>query len=354
MARFIRNQSDSNGLPPGSFVFIGKQKVDFSRISLIEYNHENIRENILDSADELKYFSDDGFIRWVNIDGIHDTDLIKKAGEIFALHPLHTEDILNTGQRPKIEEYDNEIFIIIKMLDFDEKRKIVSTEQVAMIVKKNLVITFQEQPGDVFTPVRERIRKNRGRIRSSGSDYLAYALLDTIADNYLHIIEIIGDRIEVLEDIILDNPSPSILRKINIYKKEINFISKTVRPVKEAVIRLLKFDNGIISEETGIFFKDLQDLIFKAVDGIDVYREVLSDYFNLYNSLLNNRNNDIFRFLTIFSTVFIPLTFIAGIYGTNFKYLPELDFKYSYYIFLAGMGGIAALMVYIFRKKKWF
>ncbi len=354
MARFIRNQSDSNGLPPGSFVFIGKQKVDFSRISIMEYNEETIAENILESPDDFGKSTDDKFIRWINIDGIHDTDLIKKAGKIFTLHPLLTEDILNTGQRPKIEEDDNEIFVIIKMLDFDEKRKIVSTEQVAMVVKKNLVITFQEQPGDVFDPVRDRIRKSRGRIRSSGSDYLAYALLDTIADNYLHIIEIIGDRIEELENTILENPSPAILRKINVYKKEINFISKTVRPVKEAVIRLLKFENSIISDEIEIFFKDLQDLIFKAVDGIDVYREMLSDYYNLYNSILNNRSNDIFRFLTIFSTIFIPLTFIAGIYGTNFKYLPELDYRYSYYIFLAGMVGIASVMIYIFRKKKWF
>ena len=342
------------GLPPGAFVFIGKQKVDFSKISMMEYNEDNIRENILESVEDLEKTADDGFIRWINIDGIHDTDLIGKVGKTFSLHPLLTEDILNTGQRPKIEEYDSEVFIIIKMLDFDEKRKIVNTEQVAMIVKKDLVITFQEQPGDVFDPVRDRIRKQKGRIRSSGSDYLAYALLDTIADNYLHIIEILGDRIEELENIILDKPSPSVVRKINIYKKEINFISKTVRPVKDSVIRLLRFENSVISDETEIFFKDLQDLIFKAVDGVDVYRELLSDYYNLFNSMLNNRNNDIFRFLTIFSTIFIPLTFIAGIYGTNFEYLPELHFRYSYYFFLAGMSAIALFMIFIFKKKKWF
>ena len=354
MARFIRNQSDSNGMPPGSFVFIGRQKMDFSRITVIEYNDDELHEKVIEDIEELKRINTDKTVKWINIDGIHDTELIQKTGEMFDLHPLLTEDILNTGQRPKIEEYDNEIFVIIKMLDFDERRKIVDYEQVAMIIKENLVITFQERPGDVFEPVRERIRKKRGRIRKLGSDYLAYSLLDTIADNYLHIIEIIGDRIEELENVILEQSTPSVVRKINIYKKEINFLSKSVRPVKDAVSRLLKVESSFISYEIKIFLRDLQDLVLKAVDGIDIYREMLSDYYDLYNSILNNRNNDIFRFLTIFSTVFIPLTFIAGIYGTNFKYLPELEFKYSYYIFLAGIAVVASFMIYTFKKKKWF
>ena len=354
MARFIRNQSDSNGLPPGSLVFIGKQMVDYSRISVIEYDGTTLIEKKIENPEDLNNYKNTENVKWVNVDGIHDINLIGKICRIFDLHPLLTEDILNTGQRPKIEEYDNEIFIIIKMLDFDEKSKIVNSEQIAMVVKKNLVITFQEQPGDVFNPVRERIRKSSGRIRTSGSDYLAYALLDTIVDNYLHIIEIVGDRIEELENVILEKSTPSVVRKINIYKKEINYLSKTVRPVKDAVIRFIKSENSLISDEIRIFLSDLQDLVFKAVDGVDVYREMLSDYYNLYNSMLNNRNNDIFRFLTIFSTVFIPLTFIAGIYGTNFKYLPELGYKYSYFIFLGGMAVIAAIMIFVFKRKKWF
>ena len=354
MARFIRNQSDSNGLPPGAFVFIGKQKVDFSRINVIEYDRKHINEKDIENPEELDIYKKRNTVKWINIDGIHDIDLIREIGIKYDLHPLLTEDILNTGQRPKIEEYDDEIFIIIKMLDFDEKNKIVNSEQIAMVVKEDLIITFQEQPGDVFDPVRERIRKSSGRIRTLGSDYLAYALLDTIVDNYLHIIEIIGDRIEELENVILEKSSPSVVKKINIYKKEMNYLSKIIRPVKDAVIRFIKTDNSLISQEIRIFLNDLQDLVFKAVDGIDVYRELLSDYYNLYNSILNNRNNDIFRFLTIFSTVFIPLTFVAGIYGTNFKYLPELEYKYSYFIFLGGMAVLASVMIFVFKKKKWF
>ena len=239
MARFIRNQSDSNGMPPGSFVFIGKKKVDFSKISVIQYNDDELVENFPGDAEELKSL-DNNTVKWINVDGIHDTDLIQKTCEIFHLHPLLTEDILNTGQRPKIEEYDNEIFVIIKMLDFDEENKIVNSEQVAIVVKKNLVITFQEQPGDVFDPVRERIRKKRGRIRTLGSDYLAYALLDTIVDNYLHIVEIIGDRIEELENVILEKSTPAVVKKINIYKKRNKLFKQNSKTCERCSFQIYK------------------------------------------------------------------------------------------------------------------
>ena len=355
MARFLRNQSISNGLPPGSLVFIGKHKANISRITVMDYDKKTLEES--DDADInslKKYINDNKKTSWINIEGINDVDMIKECSEIFDIHPLHTEDILNTGQRPKIEDFDNGIFMTLKMLDLDEENNIVRTEQVSFILKKNLLITFQEQSGDVFNPVRERIRKKKGRIRVLGADYLTYALLDTVVDNYLHIIGVLGDKIEDLEDIIIKNHSRSVITMINNYKREINYLSKTIRPVKEAVNKFLKIENIIISQEISIYLKDLEDLINKATDALDVYREMLSDYFDLYNSFMNNRNNDIFKFLTIFSTIFIPLTFIAGIYGTNFDYLPELHYKYSYYIMLSGMAITALFMIYVFKKKKWF
>ncbi len=353
MARFIRNLTKSNGLYPGSFVFIGKQKVETARITVIDYDKDNLTEKEISSVEDILELLDKNSVTWVNIDGIHDTELLKSFSKSFDIHPLLIEDLLNTGQRPKIEDFDNAVFFTMKMLDYDDEEKIITTEQISIVLKDKFLITFQEQPGDIFDPVRERIRKKKGRIRNLSTDYLAYALLDTVIDNYLHIIEVVGDEIEEMENDIIKNHSSSIINRLNTYKREINFLSKTVRPVKEGIIRLVKMDNNIVSSEIDLFLRDLQDLASNAVEAIDVYREMLTDYYNLYNSFLNNKTNDIFRFLTIFSTIFIPLTFIAGIYGTNFEYLPELHYRYSYFIFLGAMGLIAAFMIFIFKKKKW-
>ena len=352
MARFIRNLTKSNGLYPGSFVFIGKQKVKTARITVIDYDKDNLTEKEISSVEDIVELLDKNSVTWVNIDGIHDTELLKSFSKSFDIHPLLIEDLLNTGQRPKIEDFDNAVFFTMKMLDYNDEEKIITTEQISIVLKDKFLITFQEQPGDIFDPVRERIRKKKGRIRNLSTDYLAYALLDTVIDNYLHIIEVVGDEIEEMENDIIKNHS-SIINRLNTYKREINFLSKTVRPVKEGIIRLVKMDTNIVSSEIDLFLRDLQDLASNAVEAIDVYREMLTDYYNLYNSFMNNKTNDIFRFLTIFSTIFIPLTFIAGIYGTNFEYLPELHYRYSYFIFLGAMGLIAAFMIFIFKKKKW-
>ena len=354
MARFLKNQSESNGLAPGSFVFIGKQRMDVSRITVMDFNSETLQEKVIGNLKDLNSYIENENSTWINIDGIHDIDLIKECSKIFDIHPLHTEDILNTGQRPKIEDFDNGIFLTLKMLEFKEGTNIIRSEQVSFILKKNLLITFQEQSGDVFDPVRDRIRKMKGKIRILKADYLTYALIDTIIDNYLHITVILGDKIEELENQIIDNHSRSVVQMINTYKKEINYLNKVIRPVKEAVIKLNKLDNELLSDEIDFFLKDLLDLVYKTSDALDIYREMLSDFFDLYNSLMNNKTNDIFKFLTIFSTIFIPLTFIAGIYGTNFDYLPELHFKYSYFIMLSVMVLLASFMIYIFKKKKWF
>ena len=353
MARFFKKREEIKGLSPGSLVFIGNQKVENVRIRVIDYDGAQLKEDELKEIAQGAEFKRTNTVTWINVDGLHDLALMKEIGSTFDLHPLLMEDILNTGQRPKLEEFDNCLFIVLKMLRYDKEKQMIIAEQLSMVLGDTFLLTFQEQPGDVFEPVRERIRKQKARIRASGIDYLAYALLDCVAENYVFIIERLGEQIEDMEEEILENAVPAVMEKINAFKHEMNFIRKSVRPAREAIIQLSKLDSELIHEQTVPFLKDLQDLITQAAEAIDTYRDMLSDQLNLYNSVMSNRMNDIMKVLTIFAAIFIPLTFIAGIYGTNFEYLPELKFKYSYFFFWGVMIAVAAAMLVFFRKKKW-
>ncbi|UCG27338.1 MAG: magnesium/cobalt transporter CorA, partial [Bacteroidales bacterium] len=281
-------------------------------------------------------------------------DLIRELGEIYELHPLLLEDVVNTAQRPKLEEFDNCQFIAMKMLHYNEKEEMVQAEQLSIVIGQDFVVTFQERPGDVFEPVRERIRKYKGRIRSVGNDYLAYALIDTVIDNYIYLIEHIGVKIEDLEEKILENPKPEILQQINTFKQEISFLGKVIRPVRELVSRLARTESDLLHRKTMPFIKDLYDLITHSTETIDTYREILSDYLNIYHTGLSNRINEVMKVLTIFAAIFIPLTFIAGIYGTNFDYIPELGFRYAYFIMWGVIVIVAIIMLLYFKRKKWF
>lgn len=353
MARFFKKGEQSKGLPPGSLVFIGKKKVEKIRIRIIDYDKNQIREDDPEDIAAAAEFKHTETVTWINIDGLHDTEVIRNAGSIFQIHPLLLEDILNTGQRPKFEEFDNCLFIVVKMLRYDKDSQIIVSEQLSLVLGDTFLLTIQEQPGDVFDPVRERIRNPKGRVRGTGVDYLTYALLDTVIDNYIFIIEKLGEQIENLEEEVLANPEPSVMEKINTLKREMNFLRKTVRPVRDAVTQLLKSESDLIADQTVPFLKDLQDLITHAVEAVDTYRDMLSDQLNLYNSALSNKMNDIMKVLTIFAAIFIPLTFIAGIYGTNFEYFPELHFKYSYFIFWGVLIVIGLLMLLFFKRKRW-
>ena len=239
------------------------------------------------------------------------------------------------------------------MLRYDSEKEMIIAEQLSLVLGNHFLLTFQEQPGDVFEPVRERIRKQNARIRSSGIDYLAYALLDRVVENYVFIIERLGEKIEDIEEEVLENTGPAVMEKIHTFKHEMNYIRKSIKPAREAIMQLAKLDSELIDAHTTPFLKDLQDLITQAAEAIDTYQDMLSDQLNLYNSVVGNRMNDIMKVLTIFAAIFIPLTFIAGIYGTNFEYLPELKYKYSYFIFLGVMIAVAMGMLIYFRKKKW-
>jgi len=353
MARFFKKRDENKGLAPGSLVFIGNKKMEHIRIRVIDYDKSKLNETQIDDISKGKEFKETKTVTWINIDGLHELTLMQEIGDIFDLHPLLLEDILNTGQRPKLEEFDNCLFLVLKMLRYDKEKQVILAEQLSMVLGSTYLLTFQEQPGDVFEPVRERIRKQKGRIRGTGIDYLAYALLDTVVDNYISIIERLGEQIEDIEEDVLTNPKPAVMDKINTFKREMNYLRKSIRPLREAIIQLLKLDSELIKENTIPFLKDLLDLITQATEAIDTYREMLSDQLNIYNSSISNRMNDIMKVLTIFAAIFIPLTFIAGIYGTNFEYVPELHFKYSYFIFWGVMISVAIAMLAFFKRKDW-
>jgi magnesium transporter len=261
----------------------------------------------------------------------------------FNLDSLILAEVMNTGTRPKVVEYQNCVYISIKMLQQNPETNLISVENLSLIITESVLISFQERRGDVFEPVRERIRKQKKRIRNSGTDYLAFALLDIVIDNYIYVISVLGEKIESLEDNLAIEPKQSLILEINNYKRELNFLRKNIKPAREMILALSKIESDLIDETSYIHFKELQDNIDQASDSSDSYREILSDQLN-----------DIMKFLTIFSVIFIPLTFIAGIYGTNFDILPELHFKYSYFIMWGVMVSVAIGMLIYFKKRKWF
>jgi magnesium transporter len=354
MARFLKKREQVKGQSPGALIFVGTQKMDTVNIRLIDYDEHRLTEEKIEDIHDAASRKNTGSVTWINIDGLHDVEAIGRIGTVFDLHPLVLEDILNTGQRPKIDDYDAYLFIVLKMIRFDSRTQMVVNEQLSMVVADRFVLTFQERPGDVFEPVRERIRRLKSRIRSAGTDYLACALMDTVVENYISVVERIGEQIEDLEEEILSDRDQGVMEKINRFKRETSYLKKSIRPAREAIYQLLRLESDLIHEKTYPFLKDLEDLAAHATEAVDTYRDLLTDQLNIYNSVTANRMNDIMKVLTIFAAIFIPLTFIAGIYGTNFDYLPELRYKYSYFIFWGVLITIAGGSLYYFKKKKWF
>ena len=353
MARFFQKQDQSLGLPPGHLVFVGEKKTEQMQVRLIDYGPESLRDVDIADIEPDRGLLDSPTVTWVNLDGLHDVEGIRAFGRTFGIHPLLLEDIVNTGQRPKLEESGETLFLVLKMLRYDTEQEEVVAEQLSLVIGPTYLITFQEHPGDVFEPVRNRIRKAQGRIRGAGVDYLAYALLDTVVDNYIHIIEMLGAQIEDLEVDVLAEPEPGILARIQDLRREMSFMRKSIRPAREAILQLSKLDTDLVHEATGPFLKDLCGNATQATEAIETYREMLSDTLNIYNSSVSNALNEVMRVLTIFAAIFIPMTFIAGVYGTNFEYVPELHYRYGYFVFWGVMLLVAGAMVLYFRRRRW-
>lgn len=353
MARFLKSFRKAKGAAPGSLIFIGKQSMEKSRIRLFKYDRNTFSEKEYKTIEEALKHIDPAMKNWLNIDGLHDTSIVRKIGKHFDISGLVLDNVLNTGQRPKFFDYRNAVTVIAKAVYYNEETNGVSGEQISFILCRNAIISFQEKPGDHFDPVRDRIRKDIGLIRESSEDYLLYNLLDSLVDNYLINIEQMGSKIEDLEKR-LATPDKELSKELFHYKTEVTYFRKIVRPLKEVMTRFVRSDSVFISKQTHIYFQELSDMVEQAIDSIDLYFGMIGDQLNLYNTNINNRANDVMKVLTIFASIFIPLTFIAGVYGTNFDFIPELHFRYSYFLMLSVMAVVAGFMLYYFRKNKWF
>lgn len=354
MARFLENRDDTLGKAPGELIFVGSQKLEIPIIEVTDYSQDHFEKIDVEHVNDIPDLKSKDSVSWINIDGIHQPSLINAIGEKFDLHALILEDILNTSQRPKFEEFENCIFLVLKMFNYNFETKNVDIEHISIVVGKTFLITFQEGvSGDVFNPVRERLKRRTTKTRARKSDYLAYCLIDVIVDNYISIIERFGERIEELEHELTRNPSPELLNQINSYKMEINFLRKTIRPVRELAQHFEKSESDIIEDRTTPYLKDLVDHTAHATEAIETYQIMLNDQLNIYHTSISNKLNDTIRVLTIFSVVFIPLTFIAGVYGTNFVHFPELQHPYAYPIFWGSMVIVAGFMLLFFKRKGW-
>ena len=354
MARFLKKQKKEIGISPDELMFRGDQKIDEVELRIIDFDSDNLEEDKLNNVNDVLKYQEKDSVTWFNIYGLHNKEVMEEIATGFKLDNIILADAMNTEARPTIQEYDNCIFLSIKMMRQDPETDLITVDNLSLILTKSVLISFQERKLDVFEPVRERIRKQKKRIRNSGTDYLTFALLDIVIDNYIYIISRLGEKIETLEENLLLNPSQEIIDQINNYKRELNFLRKNIKPAKEMILTLSKIESEYIDESTNIHLKALLDNINLASDSLDSYREILSDQLNIYHTTISSRLNDIIKFLTIFSVIFIPLTFIAGIYGTNFEVLPELHYKYSYFIMLGVMLIIAIGMLLYFKRKKWF
>ena len=353
MVRFIRKGSRKAGLPPGTLVHIGEKKTEKPRIRLMDYSEDHLEEKDLESIEEGFPYKDTPTVTWINVDGIHEVDVVEKIGQHFDLHPLVQEDILNTDHRPKLEDYENYLFLILKMLTYDDTEKELKMEQVSLIIGPTFVLSFQESEGDVFDTVRERLRKAKGRIRKMGPDYLAYSLGDAIVDHYFLVLEKIGEEIESLEDELITEPGTETVESIHNLKRELIFLRKSVWPLREAIMGLEKGESEIIQDKTAVYLRDVYDHTIQVIDTIETFRDMVSGMLDVYLSSLSNKMNQVMKVLTIIATIFIPMTFIAGIYGMNFKIMPELEWHWGYLFAWIIMILIGLSMVFYFKKKKW-
>jgi magnesium transporter len=354
MSRYTRKKKEDIGLSPYALIFRGQKKAEHITITAMDFDQEEVREFGIERTEKISALLGKANLSWLNIDGLHDEKRIEEIGALVGV-PFHIlSDILNPSLRPKVQEFDNGVFITLKMLQFKEESRTISVENLSLILTQGCLLSFQEQKGDVFNPVRERIRKHKNKIRTSGVDYLAFALLDVVVDNYIYIIGLLGEKIENLEDKMTDEPRKELLDEINDYKKELNLLRKNIKPAREMILSLVKLESEILQEENRFHFRELQDNITEAGELSDSYREILYDQLNIYHTVMSTRLNDIMRTLTIFSVMFIPLTFIVGVYGTNFDYVPELHWQNGYFIMWVVMVVVAIVMFLLFRRKKWF
>jgi len=354
MGRNSTSRAKKTGISPGSLVHVGRRRIDRPRITLIDYDAERLFEKEVETVEECFPFNQTATVTWINIDGVHDAEVVEKIGKAFGLHPLILEDIMTTSQRPKLDELDASFYIVARMVELNKTGTEIVTEQLSLVFGRNFVLTFQEEPGDMFDPVRERIRSGKGRIRKLGPDYLAYALLDAVVDHYFVVLESLGDRIETLEEELIKNPKQETLHAIHTLKREMLMFRKAVWPLREVVAGIERQESSLVQPSTNMFLRDVYDHVIQVIDNVETYRDMLAGMLETYLSSMSNRMNEVMKILTIISTIFIPLTFIVGVYGMNFKFMPEIEWEFGYF-FVWGIIIFVGLSLFrFFKRKKWF
>ncbi|MBI2125173.1 magnesium/cobalt transporter CorA [Candidatus Woesearchaeota archaeon] len=344
-------RAEKAGLPPGSLVHVGKLKKHIPKIYLIDYNKDKIEEKVVKNVEECFPFRKTSTVTWINIDGIHNSKIIGDLGKEFGFHPLLLEDIMNTEQRPKMDDFEDHIFITLKLLMYNNSH--INTEQISIIIGTNFVISFQEHEGDIFDPIIKRIRENRGKTRKMGPDYLAYSLLDAVVDHYFVVLERLGEKIEDLEEESITNPHPETIRALHQLKREMISLRRYIWPLRDVISGILRSGSKLIKKTTLIYLRDVYDHTVQVMDSIETFRDILSGMMDVYLSNISNKMNEIMKVLTIIGTIFFPLTLVTGIYGMNFDVMPELRWKYGYFIVLGFMALVAGFMLYYFRKRNW-
>ncbi|MGD8566642.1 MAG: magnesium/cobalt transporter CorA [Gammaproteobacteria bacterium] len=353
MSESLSSASAKAGFPPGSLVHVGEAGSAEARISVVDYTKKTVEEEVIQSIDQIAKYKGTESVTWVNVEGLKNIRIVEDVGLQFNIHPLVLEDILNTHQRPKVEEYDDFLYIVLKGLLVKGPEFLVIYEQISIILTDKFVLTFKEKQDDIFAPLKRRIYNNKGPIRNSGADYLAYAILDTIVDRYFTLQDSLDDMIDTVEDKLLADPDTPTLITIQRLKRELVYIRKSVSPVRELLSTIQRSDSPLIQERTQIYFRDVFDHVLRVSEAIESNREMLSGLLDIYISSVSNKMNEVMKVLTVFASIFIPLTFIAGIYGMNFEYMPELHWKWAYPILWVAFVGIAGGLLVYFRKKKW-
>ncbi|MCS6897288.1 MAG: magnesium/cobalt transporter CorA [Nitrospira sp.] len=349
--KLIQKRSKKTGLPPGTLVHIGEKRAETIEITLFSYSASHCDERVVVDPHELQPPADET-VMWVNVGGVHKVDLLEAFGKQFGLHPLLLEDIANTDQRPKLDDYERHLFLVMKMLTVGEGGETL-VEQVSFVIGRNYVISFQEDGADVFRPVRDRLRAGKGRLRANGADYLLYALVDAVVDQYFAVLESLGEKIESLQERVVADPNPDTLKDIHALKRQLLFVRRAVWPLREVINSLSRSDCPYLQTATAVFFRDVYDHVVQIVDTIETLREIVSASLDIYLSSVSYRLNAVMRILTVITTVFMPLSFIAGIYGMNFEYMPELKWKWGYPVTIGIMVTVAAGMLIGFRRRKW-
>lgn len=352
MVRLFPHSVRRAGLPPGT-VTTPEQEQAPASVSIISYDETNLVDRAAETIAECVVLKTSPGVTWINVDGLRDTPVLQQLAEGYGLHPLVQEDIVHTEQRPKVDDYGDYLYVTARMLYANDTKTGVVSEQVSLVLGPNFVLSFQEQRGDVFEPIRERIRTNKGRVRKMGADYLAYCLLDAIVDSYFVILEQLGDVLDEIEERVMQAPSSRVLARMHRMKRELVFLRRSVSPLRDLFGSLLKTESPLVTKATQVYLKDVYDHSVQIVEAIDTYRDILSGLMDVYLSSLSNRANEVMKLLTVIATIFIPLTFIVGVYGMNFKYMPELEWRLGYALCWLVMLIVAGAMIVWFRRRKW-